>query len=72
LTGDALFKDHPVPLLVVLLGPGLPDAVVDALGEVRPLVAVRDGDVGDLFPRLVWNPGDQFQDFEFGSVRGCP
>ena len=59
-----LLEDQQVPLLVVLLLPGLPDAVVDPPGKLGPAVHVRDRDVGDLLPRLVGHPGDQLEDLE--------
>jgi hypothetical protein len=62
--GDALLEDQQVPLLVVLLLPRLPDAVVDPPGQPSPPVHVRDRDVGDLLPGLIRNPGDQLEDLE--------
>ena len=56
-----------MPLLVVLLGPGLRHPVVDAAGLPGALRDVGDGDVGDLLPALVGNPRDQLEDLELGQ-----
>ena len=53
-----------MPLLVVLLGPGLRYPVVDAAGQPGALRDMGDGDVGDLLPALVGNPRDQLEDLE--------
>jgi GNAT superfamily N-acetyltransferase len=62
--GHELLQDQQVPLLVVLLGPGLRHPVVDAARQLGALRDMGDGDVGDLLPALVGNPRDQLEDLE--------
>jgi hypothetical protein len=64
-SGDKLFEDEQVPLLVVLLNPGFYDPFVDTSGEVGVSMDVGDGNVGDLFPALIGHPGDEFEHLEF-------
>lgn len=64
LLGDQLFEDQQVPLLIVLLGAALGDPLDDPAGEVGTVGGVGDSDVGDLFPGLVRDAGNQFEDLE--------
>ena len=56
-----------MPLLVVLLDPGLRHPVVDTAGQPGAQRDMGDGDVGDLLPALVGNPRDQLEDLELGQ-----
>ena len=58
-------------LLIVLLGAALGDPLDDPAGEVGTVGGVGDSDVGDLFPGLVRDAGNQFKDLlNFESERG--
>ena len=63
-TGDALLENEQMPMLVVLLFPGLLDPVVDPPGQPDLVVHVGDRDVGDLLPGLVRHPGDELEHLE--------
>ena len=56
-----------MPLFVVLLFPGMAYLVVDPSGQLRAIVDVGYGDIGDLLPGLVRDPRDKLQHFELGD-----
>jgi hypothetical protein len=70
--GHEFLQDQQVPLLVVLLGPGLRYPVVDAAGQPGARRDMGDGNVGDLLPALVGNPRDQLEDLELGQSPLAP
>nr|WP_263656072.1 hypothetical protein [Nonomuraea aurantiaca] len=64
---DEVLHDQQVPLLVVLIGAGLHDALEDPPGQARaPRVAVH-GPVAHALPRLVRHAGDDLQHGELGE-----
>jgi hypothetical protein len=57
LAGDQLLHHEHVPLLVVVLGPGLGHPLPDTAGQHRPTSGTGDAPLGDPLPRAVRHLG---------------
>ena len=54
-----------VPLLIVLLMASLTNKFKDPSGKMGFAISVGHGNVGHVFPGLVWDPRYDLQNFEF-------
>ena len=57
-----------MPLLVVLLMATLANKFEDPPGKVGLAIGVRHGNVGHVFPGLVWDSRYNLQNLEFGQA----